>query len=413
MNILVLSSVNPKFGHGTSADYLVLAHLLEEIAISGNKVSFATVNPPNELEENTIARFKKNGIFYFGDFTDAVELKPNYKSRFSHNIMLLKEFLLPSENDDYPRFKNPEKTVHRLQESGADVFLLFWDSCFQHLLPFIKNPKVVGYFAKSPHASAMARFKSNYFAKKLLQRREERHLERLHSVAALSNICTFDTNYYRKAGFSCLYIPNTWPDLYGNAWFEKRQAAESERKHIGILGNIGSLAGTGNSFGLKFLAERVLPSLSKNLSDIDWEINICGGGEMDKLLREKLQHPRVNIKGFVPDIEEEIISNPFFLLLNSSGPHTGAYTRVLFAFSSGSCLIAHKNLALSMPEVKHGYNALLGNSANEIVALIRKAAKDKEFRSMISRNARETYEKYYQPKKVAEKILNMLQSCVN
>ena len=55
-----------------------------------------------------------------------------------------------------------------------------------------------------------------------------------------------------------------------------------------------------------------------------------------------------------------MVGNHIFLLLNNAGPYTGGYTRVIYAFSSGSCLIAHKRLADSMPELVHDRNCLLG-----------------------------------------------------
>ena len=76
------------------------------------------------------------------------------------------------------------------------------------------------------------------------------------------------------------YLPNTWPDAFGSLWREKRKAAEAARSGIHILGNIGGLNATGNRFGMRYLADEVLPLLPERMHGIDWVINICGRFEL-------------------------------------------------------------------------------------------------------------------------------------
>jgi glycosyltransferase involved in cell wall biosynthesis len=122
-----------------------------------------------------------------------------------------------------------------------------------------------------------------------------------------------------------------------------------------------------------------------------------------------LRHePNVAIRGFVPDIDEEMLGNHIFLLLNNAGPYPGGYTRVIFAFSSGSCLIAHRRLAESMPELVHDENCLLGDTPESIAALIAAAASDPALRSRIGEAARRTYVERYRPALIADKLLCMM-----
>jgi glycosyltransferase involved in cell wall biosynthesis len=200
-------------------------------------------------------------------------------------------------------------------------------------------------------------------------------------------------------------VPNTWPDSFGADWEAKRDAGWRGRSEIHILGNISAVTATGNTFGLRYLAREVLPRLDSDFADVDWTVNVTGGGSLADDLRAAFDRPRVVVKGFVPDLDAEMLSNDIFLLLNNAGPYTGGYTRVVYAMSSGACVIAHRRLADSMPEVRHGDNALLGETAAEIVAHVMHAARDSELRRRIGRNARRTYEREFHPCVVMEHLV--------
>ena len=120
------------------------------------------------------------------------------------------------------------------------------------------------------------------------------------------------------------------------------------------------------------------------------------------------RHPHVALRGFVPDIDDEVAGNHIFLLLNNAGPYTGGYTRVIYAFSSGSCLIAHTRLADSMPELVHGRNCLLGATPEEIADHIAAAARDPGLRARLGEAGRATYEEDYRPSRVARGLCDMV-----
>jgi len=421
MKILILSSIHPKLSH-EKASSKILAELLKNIALFGHQVSWATLCCPKQLDKETELGLGNLDIHHFGDFSDEVELEYSNPSKFLHRFRTLRRCLIPFTNDDFPRFYNPKETLNRLKKYNADVLVLFWDTWFENLLPYIKGVPIIGYWGKPKHAAPMACLKSGLGGNKirrwllyrLCKHQQKRHLQRARYLTRLSNICAIDVAEYKSNGISCQYISNTWPDAFGNSWQEKRMAAEKSRSKFSILANIGNLSASGNTFGLTFLANKVLPFLDSYLNGIDWEINICGQGQFlpaaVSRLEKLLKHPRINIKGFVPDIDNEMLSNQVFLLLNNAGIYTGGYTRVIYTFSSGGCLIAHRKLAQSMPEVKHGINALLGGQEEEIAKLVAQVARNPNLRSQIGRNARKTYEQEYHPEIVAKKIIDLAQS---
>jgi len=237
---------------------------------------------------------------------------------------------------------------------------------------------------------------------------QEKHIKRMRFLRDSLNICAIDAEWYSAQGVKCNYLPNTWPDPFGPSWEKLRMTAENRRNGVHLLGNIGGLNATGNKFGLRYLAKEVLPILKKNMVDVPWVINICGRFSLPSDLKKSLNDKNISIRGFVEDIDDEVIGNHVFVLLNNAGPYTGGYTRVIYAFASGACLIAHTRLAKSMPELVSTKNCLLGNTAEEIAKFIHLAITDKVLRLSISRAARETYEKSFSPERILMGISKMI-----
>jgi hypothetical protein len=144
------------------------------------------------------------------------------------------------------------------------------------------------------------------------------------------------------------------------------------------------------------------------VTDVDWSIAICGSGRLAEATSVLLDDPRVHIKGFVEDVDAEVLSSPIFLLLNNAGPYSGGYTRVIYAFSTGACLVAHSNLRLSMPELISGENCLLADNPRDIVEHLRRLLTDAGLRRQIAAQARATYNTQYAPRHVAGKLVGMI-----
>lgn len=109
----------------------------------------------------------------------------------------------------------------------------------------------------------------------------------------------------------------------------------------------------------------------------------------------------VSIKNF----ENLILSSDIILMMNNSGSYTGGNTRIVEFFSSGSWVIAHKNLKGDMPEVENLYNILLGNNELEIKNHLCNCINNSILRKNIGINARKTFEKYYHFKSVVSKLI--------
>jgi hypothetical protein len=413
--VVVLSSMVPTFSHLGS---IVLGTLVEQLAVAGADVRFAHTGGGALLKadadaEQRLALVGAHPVAGTGPIIVDESLPKSAARRVARYV---RETIDPGVDGDAPRFRDPAAEVERLMASGAGSALLFWDTHYERLAPALSRAgmRVYGYLARPPmaasqvHARERLRGLKRGVANARLRAKERRHLQRLRDLFGARNICALDATWYDRHGVGCSYLPNTWPDAFGDAWPSLRRAAEGRRQGVHILGNIGVLSSTGNYYGMLYLADQVLPLLKQKLKATDFTINICGRFEFPPALDHLRREPSVAIRGFVPDIDEEMLGNHIFLVLNNAGPYPGGYTRVIYAFSSGSCLIAHRRLAESMPELVHDENCLLGDTPEGITGLIMAAANDPALRGRIGEAARRTYLTRYRPAIIAEDLVRMM-----
>jgi hypothetical protein len=414
-HVIVLSSVSPNYAHFRAAQ-TVLAHVLQELARTDLDVSYAVAETRPGTDASSEAQLREAGVTAVPGSLPAVRPATPPVSRLARAVGLAREFVDPHSGRDDPEFVAPNWEVERLLAGDAAAAILFWDTSYEQLVPALVagGLPVFGYLARPPFAAAQVVAKERLsglrrgLASVRLQARQRRHFERFRGLAGARNICAIDAAWYSREGVACRYLPNTWPDPSGEGWAEVRAGAESRRSGIHILGNVGGLNATGNHFGMSCLVDHVLPLLDRALAGRSWTVNICGRFDLPMELARLAEHPHVALRGFVPDIDEEMAGNHIFLLLNNSGPYTGGYTRVIYAFATGACLIAHRRLADSMPELIAGENCLLGQTPEEITELIAAAAADRKLRARLGVAARRTYTESYHPTRIAVALRDMV-----
>ena len=413
MRLVVLSSIAPDFRH-FRAGQTVLAEIVEALAIQGVNITVALAGETNLLDPTQVTRLEKQGI--------AIVKSENFKinsgvaqNKIKWKIKQLRSLFQSGDDCDFLGFANSKKAAEEIARLKPDAVLLFWDTYFEHILPELKKNGIpcFAYSAKPRQSSGFASLENQksmwhaWIQKLQLIAAQERHLERYKLLSDNRNICDIDCSWYVTKGVSTSYLSNTWPDPYGEDWYKKRLTSQSKRAGINILANIGGLNATGNMYGLKYLAEKVLPIL-KNRMLGDWRINICGRFELPKNLKASLADSHIKILGFVDDIDDEVIGNQIFLLLNNAGPYTGGYTRVMYAFAAGACLVGHSNLSLSTPELISGKNCLLADTPEDIAELVVLAANDSQLRMQIGAAARQTYVYDFTPNSVARELHKMM-----
>ncbi len=405
MKLLFLSSNTPRLDHFRAGETIV-ALIARQLREMGHVVELGLLRA-GRIDDATRAALEQDGVIILPSFDSYLvpdeEAVPGFPARLTRGVLRLVK-------DSDPPIVRGEALARALDARGADAAILFWDTVFEKALPWLKTP-AVGYLARPPTASELARIgdSASPLLIKLWRRlgvlaAQRRHFARMRFLAKAVNICALDAALYTVQGVPSEYLSNTWVDPFGDQWRIARAAAEGRRTGIHILANIGGLNATGNLFGLTYFADRVLPLLGPALGGQPWIANICGRFELPGDLAARLIHPNVAIRGFVEDIDEEVAGNEIFLLLNNAGPYTGGYTRVIYAMATGSCLVAHRRLADSMPELVDGVNCLLGNEPGDFARLLSKAAADPALRQKIGEQARHTFETRYHPVSVTSRL---------
>lgn len=239
---------------------------------------------------------------------------------------------------------------------------------------------------------------------KLLNRaRELQHLRMMAACEATANNALIDARYYTEMGHRrSIYLQNMWPDAVGGPVFGGRSSRDGLAH---ICGSVGNLGATGNTFGLHYLGAELMPRLKVRLGGEPVVIDIFGGGKSRSAVAASLRDPAIRLRGWVGDLDAEIVQSAAFLVLTNAYGFNVGNTRILLAWSLGSCVIAHKSSALSMPEMVHGENALLGETADEIADLVAQAIRNPDLRARVGRGGYETFRRYYRSETVVPRML--------
>ena len=199
------------------------------------------------------------------------------------------------------------------------------------------------------------------------------------------------------------YLQNTSSDKYENLW--QKRFKKKQKQKLTILGNISDLNATGNFQGLSFINNKLFPLIKNSLISKKIKITISGKGKINPVLRNISTSEIFEIKGFVNNLENLILSSDIILMMNNAGSYSGGYTRIIDFFSSGACVIAHSNLKKDMPEIENMKNILLGSNPKEINHHLFNCINNFSLRKNIGINARKTFEKFYNSNLVTSKLI--------
>jgi glycosyltransferase involved in cell wall biosynthesis len=337
---------------------------------------------------------------------------------------VVRQAFAPTLEAFYPSIALRETVRERVDRLGCDLVFELWSpealaACSGVDAPvfgYQGNPDHLPETAKLAHPALFGIPERTVRQRAFLQMRKRaaQNWKRLHielnaTTRWTANNSALDAVFYTAHGHpNSHYVQNMWPDVYGNEWRTRREAAPSEERMI--VGSIGNLLSTGNTFGLRFLGAEIVPALDRLVGD-RYAVHIFGNGTPLPLVAAALEHPRVRMRGWVDDLDAEIAAAEIFLLANNNvEDFRVGHTRVLHAWSLGSCLVAHENIALAMPEVVHGENALLGRTADELAEHLRAVLDDRELRRRLGDAGRATYERSFTPPFVIGRVLAIVGS---
>jgi hypothetical protein len=238
------------------------------------------------------------------------------------------------------------------------------------------------------------------------------HYGLLRKFERVWNVAKVDADEQRAGGIKASYVSNIWPtDGTRRGAMDRRPKVQTQP--LKIVGSVGRMAATANSFGLLSLSRELLPALKTRLGDGNFEIHLYGRPPPRDFVVAGLHDHHFKLRGFVEDLETEMMSAPIFLVANNYGKYKAGHTRILHAWSLGCCVVAAQDIKLAMPELVHEENILLGCTAEDIAALVARAGTDAALRARIGAGGKRTLAESFNPVHVArvmaDEIIRSLQ----
>jgi glycosyltransferase involved in cell wall biosynthesis len=420
VRLFFITASLPLAGHSVRAPTVVAREALQALRDLGHDVVLQPLLPPAreagfaEAEARALEWARAAGI----EPLPALEAPPDDVGGPPGRLVRLATSRDPGLF--YPSYRLRDEVARRVAASGADVVLHLWASAAFAACHDVDRP-VYAYAGNPDHYAMTVRLRypelfdvPTATPRNRVRVRVWREAYRRFEAVALRMVarstwvgCVSAPNarYYSEHGHPrAFYVQNMWPRLPTSA--PTGAGAEPGK----IVGNIGGQYATGNTFGLALLGRGILPELDRRLGD-RYSVHLYGAGKPFSGVAASLAHPRVLNRGFVADIDAELQSAQVFLLANNNNPdYVIGHTRVLHAWSLGSCMVAHRNMALAMPEIVHGENALLGETAEELAEHVATAVHDEELRLRIGEAGRRTWEREFLPPVVIRRVIGRIQA---
>lgn len=425
MRILLASPTIPR--RDGSAAHVVLNELIEALHRLGHQVILQPIftgrSSLTGVEEARVHQLTSDGVQVLSSMFAPGSSRWVWTRRL-RLLCRLRRALFTIVSDFYPTVALRDEFARRVARTASDVVLIFWDPEGLAATYGLRGVRRAAYYGMPDYMAGEARLIHPQLfdiphgtfseavrlrlARRLYAKRRAIHFQLMRDCDAVGNICAFHADLYRAMGHpQSVYIPNMWPDTPRVGWRTERLAAE-RGKRAKLLGSLGNVAATGNTFGLHYLGTQILPRLERRLGVNAFEVHIYGHGNPYSLVARSLARSSVKFRGWVEDLDAEILSSNVFLMMNNTGYYKGSHSRFLHAWTLGACVVAHAINGRAMPEIRHMENALLGEDPDEIADLIVLALKDNRLRQRIGAGGRQTYESYFRPEIVVPRLVEQL-----
>jgi glycosyltransferase involved in cell wall biosynthesis len=396
---------NPAASGGAVTAWTVMTHLLAE----GHEVGVVALRDPEHYDptdasdETRVAAARDAGA-------EVVQLVSGSTAAFRSlprgPAARLRRAWRPRDEELYPHLVDRGAVRGAAAHLGAEVaFVYHFEALAASRDLDVPRFAAVG---DPPHLSALYRFRDELPHPRALRRvvrlqTQIRHqppllVRFLAECEAYGAFAAHHAAWLRSQGAkACEYLRTPVPDPGPG----ERVVTEKPRILL-----VGHLKGIVTLDGLRIFAREILPRLEAELGADGFEARILGGYEPPDELADALDRPAVRLLGHVEDPADEFRSAAVMLVPNSIP--LGIRVRIVTGFAYGTCVVSHRANAHGIPELAHGWNALLGASGAELAAAVTRAIADDHLRRQLEAGARRTYEEAFAPPVAAGRIAEIL-----
>jgi len=413
--LLVIGNSFPHSGHSVRSANIVIFELLRALSRAPqSRVAYMIVRRASDPPATDLELYGLSELSHYGiEVITLLQLPPARRS-----MRRLISFLYSWRLGFYPESAHSDLVYKKVLGYTPDVLLIPWSEWLTALCADFPIKKFAYYGNPDPKTR---KWRLDFDRRHKLSKRlrildemtikmlESVHLKIMKSYNIVGEVAENDALYYRESGHqNAIYIQNVWINRFGNL---SKRIDKVGRKVFGpskIIANVGKLDGTANRYGLEILGRDVAPILRTLMDGVPYELHILGSGNLEPFLRGLLDSEEIKIRGFVDDIDREMLDADIFLCLNNASPFKVCHTRYFHAWSLGMCVVAHSDAALSVPEMRHKDNCLLGHDEISIARLIYEAVTNKALQEQIGSRGYHTFQTHFTAERVAEKIWNLL-----
>lgn len=396
---------NPVASGGAVTAWTILTHLLAE----GHHVGVCALRDPEHYDPtDTSGEERADAVRALG--ADVLEVVSRSTAAFRSLPRApgtrVRRAWRPRDEELYPHLVDREAVRDAVSQLGADVaFVYHFEALAASRSLDVPRFAAVG---DPPHLSALYRFRDELPHPRALRRlvrlqaqiRRQPHVlvRFLNECAACGAFAAHHAAWLRAHGArDCEYLRTPVPDPGPS------ERVTSEKPRVLLVGH---LKGIVTLDGLRIFAREILPRLEARLGADGFEVRIVGGYEAPPELAAALGRPSVRFLGHVEDPADEFRSATVMLVPNSIP--LGIRVRILTGFSYGTCIVSHRANVPGIPELAHGWNALIGGTGAELADAVTRAIEDDGLRGRLEAGARRTYEEWFAPPVAAGRIAETL-----
>jgi glycosyltransferase involved in cell wall biosynthesis len=312
----------------------------------------------------------------------------------------------PPAEELYPNLVDHEQMHRAVTAAGAEVAFVYHFEALaaSRALPIPRFAAV----GDPPHLSALYRVRRRLPDPRALRgivrlqaqlRRQPRVLvELLNECAACGAFAAHHARWLRDRGAAgAVYLHTPVPDPGPVV------RTGGERPTILLVGHF---KGVVTLKGLELFARQILPALERELGADGFEVRIAGGYTPPAELARLLDRPSVRLLGHVEEAGDEFRRADVMLVPNSIS--LGIRVRIITAFAYGTCVVTHSANRQGIPELHHGRNSLVGDSAAQLVSETLRALRDADLRRRVGAGGRETYDRDFRPEISVGRIADVL-----